>query len=664
MIAFPVCESLAIYNYGLFPGNQETETTVFDFTSGLNLTIGANGLGKTTLVRLIYRMLTGPHDLISTGSDSLGTTAIQQYELGTTKRREFGSRVQDGAEYATATLSFSIGQTTFEVCRSLKDLQLHTITLDDSAPLERHEDFYQQTVRDAAGLHSFADFLLVLRYIAFFFEDRKALVWDEHAQRQLIRALFLDVHEARRWSELERHTLELDSRLRNLNAVLSRQERDAAKTTAKLDNASDVRVQIEATEGLQQQDQNRQEQLGTRADELDQLLTAYRLRYVRAQHSRDAAQRDLEHAQLAALKRAFPSSDETIRYIFAQLVSDGFCRACGQESPAAAERMLQNMHNNRCAVCDLPVYSDATNAPPQVSHERIERKQKQLAQADSELNSAKHLYEQVRQEHESTQAELAELSSRINQRYRELTTLYNQLPPEESAAKKKHDDLAALRTSAESLRAELASAQAKYQNAVEKQTAKLHGFSDRLKISFNHFAQGFLLENISLSWSPSRLRIGYFRENPYIEFPGFQLEISGSDFPEPVRRQGPDEVSESQREFIDLAFRMALIEVAGEDGTGTLIIDAPESSLDAVFAPRAARVLGRFAVATDRNRLIVTSNILPGQLLPELIRQSTTSRNTPKLLDLFETGVPTAAIRALHDQYSAHRDALFAELQT
>ena len=61
-----------------------------------------------------------------------------------------------------------------------------------------------------------------------------------------------------------------------------------------------------------------------------------------------------------------------------------------------------------------------------------------------------------------------------------------------------------------------------------------------------------------------------------IEFPAFDLDMSGVDFPSPSRRRGPEQVSESQREFIDLAFRMALIDVASNGRGGSLIIDAPE----------------------------------------------------------------------------------------
>ena len=50
--------------------------------------------------------------------------------------------------------------------------------------------------------------------------------------------------------------------------------------------------------------------------------------------------------------------------------------------------------------------------------------------------------------------------------------------------------------------------------------------------------------------------------------------LGGSDFSGTVRRSEPSDVSESQREFIDVSFRMALAQVATPNGTTSLVMDA------------------------------------------------------------------------------------------
>ena len=84
----------------------------------------------------------------------------------------------------------------------------------------------------------------------------------------------------------------------------------------------------------------------------------------------------------------------------------------------------------------------------------------------------------------------------------------------------------------------------------------------------------------------------------------------------------------------------------GSSGIGTLVVDAPESSLDAVFVGRATNVLSRFAIGGGgNNRLVVTSNLVEGQLLPGLIKSAMTG-----------TDKHSRIIRPLRDRYSDCRN--------
>ena len=175
---------------------------------------------------------------------------------------------------------------------------------------------------------------------------------------------------------------------------------------------------------------------------------------------------------------------------------------------------------------------------------------------------------------------------------------------------------------------------------------------------FQTFAEGCLFESCQLRWAPHKSRVG--QTGPTVDFPAFEFEMSGSDFPSPVRRSGPEQVSESQREFVDLAFRMTLMNVAGEGSCGSMVIDAPESSLDAVFSQRAARVLARFADPASANRLVVTSNLVDGQLVPRMLHEAgISSPRSQRVVDLLEIAAPTMAIRELFSDYRKVRNEIF-----
>ena len=109
---------------------------------------------------------------------------------------------------------------------------------------------------------------------------------------------------------------------------------------------------------------------------------------------------------------------------------------------------------------------------------------------------------------------------------------------------------------------------------------------------------------------------------------------------------------------------MALIKVTASNQAGTIVIDAPESSLDAVFVERAANVLSRFANANGLNRLVVTSNLAAGELIPALLIASDNNpeHRRSRIFDLFQHGVPTRAMRELADEYDKYREKLFLQI--
>ena len=73
------------------------------------------------------------------------------------------------------------------------------------------------------------------------------------------------------------------------------------------------------------------------------------------------------------------------------------------------------------------------------------------------------------------------------------------------------------------------------------------------------------------------------------DWPTFQLSMTSGTFDNPSPRRSAAEVSMSQGEFIDLAFRLALLDATSDGGSACLIFDAPEASLDALFMRRAGR---------------------------------------------------------------------------
>ena len=207
-----------------------------------------------------------------------------------------------------------------------------------------------------------------------------------------------------------------------------------------------------------------------------------------------------------------------------------------------------------------------------------------------------------------------------------------------------------MRSRTEALTTDLTEKREAFRAFINSQNRAMVTHSSAIMEKFAAFAGGFLLETVNLVWAPQKARVGQTGET--IQFPAFELDMTGTKFPTAVRRTGPEHVSESQREFIDLAFRMSLMQVASEQGLSSLVIDAPESSLDAVFVTRAAEVLAKFADSQSGNRLTITTNLVEGELIPELLKRSASPGDRiSRVVNLFEIAEPTAAIRALKTEY-------------
>ena len=136
----------------------------------------------------------------------VGTRSLEAEPISPYAKGLFARRVSDGATRATAALEFGVGRTTISVTRRLSDLRIVECTVE-GALVAASEAEFQAHVVTASGLSSFGDWILLLRNLVFYFEDRRALVWDPSAQRQILRMLFLPRAVSDDWLIQEREIL-------------------------------------------------------------------------------------------------------------------------------------------------------------------------------------------------------------------------------------------------------------------------------------------------------------------------------------------------------------------------------------------------------------------------------------------------------------------------
>lgn len=654
MSSVPVFERFAVDHYALYPGTSKHPGLDVRMQSGLTLVLGANGLGKTTLVTMLYRMCSGPWELRGSPGADLGGRNLEHVQLTPGARRIFASRVADGADGASATLWMRIGAARFAVTRQLRDLALTSLEIDDTE-VDADEETYQSAVLAAAELPTYGDWLLFLRYLVFYFEDRRALVWDPSAQRQLIRLLFFPAARATEWAERERTIQTLDSKMRNLQAVVTRQEIDLTRQDTASVKAPAIRQELEALGRLQEIDEPRLQSANDRLLRMDAERQRARLDALTAERDHEASFRNLERLQLRVIDAAFPSGNETAKYLLAQLYADGHCLACGQEAAQMIENLRSRVKQGRCVICGSEVKSEV--ATP-IGARVLKKAQLELESAAERLRATTRVRSEAETAYSAEQSLVQALNTTVAERRARMDDLIRRLPATEASIHERRRELAGLRGQVETMRANLSALRTKFTSFIEAVTAEMASRAEAVKTAFDGYAQGFMLDATELLWAPHADTVG--QSGSQIDFPAFELTMGSASFPSPVRRSEPDQVSESQREFIDLAFRMTLMTVGTTAHAGTLIIDAPESSLDAVFVRRAADVLIRFADGGPDNRLLVTSNLIDGDLIPNLLSKSgiRTARDR-RVVDLLSLAAPTAATTQWHDDYARVRRSIF-----
>ncbi|WP_312596640.1 AAA family ATPase [Stutzerimonas nitrititolerans] len=662
MINFPVLKELKIEEFELYPGKNDDKNLAIDFRrQGLSLVVGANGLGKTTLINLVLRLLTGPYDLGKFDRvDELGNLKLVAAERPDL-RSFFSSRVKDGAQNAKATLIVSFGEMELTIVRSLSDLALLDLKEGLSAVAfpkqDNREHIFQKTICQAAKISDFGDWLLILHYIIFYQEDRRALVWDSSAQREILRILVLDSEESLEWKKKARNVLELDSEFRNLRSAINKEIKKRRSQISATEDRNGLRSELESLTKINSEYKNSLSKLNDEISIKSADRSRWRESLLRIKSELDSELRDLEHAKLIALESVLPGLADTSKFILSQLMADDFCLACNNEVPNFREELEKRLSSGHCLICGSSSRGHShSHGPLDISSARI----KKLSESIKEKKTAEQDYKKNLDE---TDRQLAEWNVQAGE-YKELIrqTLIKSAPIEAVLSKvdgpvsRLQAEIGNFQQILDEKQKSLQVEQIAFHEFLHSIEEKFLSHMESIQRSFNQIVQEFLVEDCEVSWKKVDWRLG--QEGKPLEFPAFVFKMRSGSHQVMTERRSPAEVSESQREFIDLSFRIALIRIAAASIGGSIIMDAPESSLDAVFVERAASIFTGFS-RQKGNALLLASNLVDGDLLPRLLSELyLTNTLDTGLINLFEVGVPSKAVVDYQEKYKDHFESV------
>lgn len=640
MSYLPRITHVDISGYEMYPGTAGAEGLVRDIEPGITVVVGANGLGKTTLVNLLRHMCAGPARLTNR---TRGAFEAGRLEATSVNVETFADRVGDRAVDASAQIVMEVGQTSFEVTRALRNLALTALVVD-GVEEDPDEKRFQTCIVAAAEVADYADWLLLIDYLVFVTEDRSEPFWDRNVQRHLLRVLTRDAQASGALSEAESQHISADSEFRNARVQLNRHKQRFERLAAQVEGSGDIKDELitlsRARAAIDAAIVQLEADLQAARDRHHEAVREYELSEVESGLAVDS----LEAARFAVIESAIPTHDEVIRYLTARLATSDVCPVCGQEGGDIAA----NLASDTCFLCGLAVVTQ-----PSEDHTDVVELEARVQHAQKAVNAnAARLAE--RAEHlRSMEASLVSTRTRGAELDGRMRALRARLPAGDTDVGSQAALISDLEADLEHLRRELDGSRAQLAALIEQSNEAVRAHQEAIKSVFDRVATTFLVEQCHLVPHETPIRIG--QEGGRFDIQGFDLDLGSATELGESRRDSGDDVSESQRVFIDIAFRIALVESCVSSGAGTMVVDAPEGSLDAVFSTNAATLLFAFVSSEvyDR-RLVVATNLIDGTMLPKLTELGGIGDAAdPRLINLLDLAAPTAAVIERGDEYRA-----------
>lgn len=644
LIHFPLIKRLTVRDFGLYPGKDNSNIFELKLGHGPWLVLGVNGLGKSTLLLLMRYLLAGPVKTRNAGF------AGERDDLQAVNNKFFAVRVADGAQKASGEIEVRLGDVSLTVERSLANLAIKraTIASPDRSKEITTEDEYRAEITSLAGVSQFEDFVRILDGLAFFLEARQPLIWDGAAQFEMFRAL-LTPNLSAELRRLEGEIVSADSTARNLSATLYKITQKRDKEAVKKETATDTRARISAIQGEIDALSREELRLVEEIENVETLRIDRRLQLKRSEKELDDATQNYEKLKFEALRQAFAGVKPTEQYVFLKMLSDRICIACNQPADSAAAELQKRSDDCRCVICGNPrEYSDNIETISDVMRVRASDAYGTLEAKREELSVANASYVASNNEVYALQQKLSQVRFQGEEKASLIRRLRKNLPADENLALGREEErIAVLRREVVSFREEREKAEREIDELLETLKRATERVREMVENAFNLQAAPFFAEQVRLVYAPRTAKIGQGGRS--FEFPAFEVEMtSGATFGQFVRRT-PEQVSLSQRDYLDIIFRMTLLEILGNNQS-SLIVDGPEGSLDAVFAGRAGNLFAKYSQDSESN-ILLACNIIEGAFVPNTLSSFAPEDRTSRVINLIEQAAPTQALTDLRPQY-------------
>lgn len=591
----PEINSVTIRYFSLYKKAAEIKV---DLDKNVFCLVGANGLGKSTFITIINYALTG---IVKNPERSFSWyNSITRFY---SKSKSFATSYFDGRiseddiDLAEVELEFKLGEYVYSITRGFfepDELRSFskaendgrpTLTNKHSTPAELEEAYKYNLVIDS-GLSEFAQFAFLQSFVLTFDETHQLLFWDSAIMERVLYLFFgLDSDTAKQADKLRKEFSTYDSNIRNIQWQITQARSSLKKMLVDYDSLDKNELTIvEKHKDLLTDVDSISEEIRKANDDIQECdlnIADYSLRISALKAEYD----DLFNSTLSSEVPVEKDSEalNIVKRIKAQIFSNEPFQESIKKLIDHFES-LKNKSKSNPEEVDFENLKSIDNQLNQLTRkqEEFQKRKKRFLQKEKELtlslNDQQKKIKEIEEQNEKIFEQL--------QNSGEIETLKNSFQEQIDRYQESKDENYRKREKAKS---ELKKLEGKMSKSfTEAETTFIP--------KFNSFARSFLGLNIEIGLKTTSK--------------GAHLNLRIDD----GQRKDSYQLSESQRYFIDIALRMALLQIGTEEAN--LLIDTPEGSLDIAYESRAGKMIADFSKNSYRS--IMTANINSSQLLLEL----------------------------------------------
>ena len=648
-VYLPKLKRIRIINYSLY-----SEDIDYEFIEGLNLIVGGNGVGKTTFINILKYALIGLYKKQLDVKNYKGEKRLtrESYKNSDSFFKNRTKRL-DSDKYGFVELHFMINKVLFIVKRSLYEAKIIEAnvrkngfsTTIEGLPINQdsYKDYndaeknknnlqfnYETLVAKEANLSDFDDFIFFVNQILFFGESRENVLWNEDAQERLMNAFFNDPKYEKQRKDFEFEAKYQDSLARHKQEEIKAINRVIEQING--DNCDNTDIKKSKISDEIDSLKRRQDSIEKKQAEVEKETKSYYKKTADLSTTINQKEKEKEQYDSQRINRLWKDLNPKYEIFKKQYEINKICPFCN--SDLSSKNV--NISSDECFFCHTKIsdISDGNEKITDLKHEisnlisertkyekLIIENEKKLRKLDSEYRNLKiQLFDKnnILRSLESNENE----NDNDDFSYQIMMNRINQLNKEKEEHQGKSEEL--LKNASEITK--------RIEDSLQKNTRNISNVFADFAGAFMKLPCCLTLESVKDKKVKDRVIKLFF---PVIDN---------------VARYDEEELSESQRFFVDYSFRMSILSFFYTTGS-FYICETPDSSLDISYEENAADIFIKYI--SFPNVLIMTTNLNNTSFIKTILGKT----QNKKILNLFKIG-KVSEVQKRHDVLKKLSDEL------